>query len=294
MTTSSPDIKTQIGFIVSFLLILSFSCGREGTKEQLPQLEPLWEINEGFRSPESVIYDAKNEVLYVSNVNGYTKNGLGYLSRVSLDGQVLDQKWMEGLNGPTGMAISEGKLYVVDIDHLVQIDINNQEITGRFPAPDSMPGLNDVSINPDQRIFVSGSFSKTIYELKNEGLEVWFQDDQFRDANGLFAEKNDLYFVGYYLRKISLSDQTIQSVVTDSLLFDLESVEQDGRNGYFITAIGERPIWHLTSEYQLNPILERETFSADIEYINDKKMLLVPSGNNRLFAFRVTFSSQGS
>ena len=45
----------------------------------------------GFQQPESIVFDSKNNVLYVSNINGKPteKNGTGYISKVSPDGKIL-------------------------------------------------------------------------------------------------------------------------------------------------------------------------------------------------------------
>ena len=51
----------------------------------------------GFVFPESCGYDAKGRALYVGNFGGAkldpaAKDGLGYISKVGLDGKVLEQK----------------------------------------------------------------------------------------------------------------------------------------------------------------------------------------------------------
>ena len=44
---------------------------------------------------ESVLYDEKNDVLYVSNIDGApdAKDGNGFISKISLDGSVIQQSW---------------------------------------------------------------------------------------------------------------------------------------------------------------------------------------------------------
>ena len=66
----------------------------------------IWEID-GFKNPESVIYDKTTNALYVSNVNGSAieKDGDGFISKVSLEGEILELRWLTGLNAPKGLAI---------------------------------------------------------------------------------------------------------------------------------------------------------------------------------------------
>lgn len=253
------------------------------------KLQHLWTVSEGFSSAESVVYDAKREVLYVSSVNGYQKNGLGYLSRVSMDGHLLDQHWISGLNGPTGMAIWKDHLYVVDIDEVVVIDPESRQVLKSIASPNPSPGLNDIAVNADGRLFVSGSFSQTIYELVGDKLEPWLYSDQFRDANGLYADNDSVILAGYYLNRVSLTDKAITLLSNDNSLEDLESVESDGSGGYFITGIGIRPVMHLGSTLIVNAILRPDSFSTDMEYIRDKKWLLIPQGGDRLSAYRLEF-----
>src|SRR5262245_9520530 len=64
----------------------------------------------GFVFPESCGYDSRGKVLYVGNFGGQKlapaeKDGLGYISKVGLNGKVIEEKWVpakggEALNKP--------------------------------------------------------------------------------------------------------------------------------------------------------------------------------------------------
>ena len=58
--------------------------------------EKIWEVN-GLEAPESVVFDKENQVYYVSNVAGQPaeKNGLGYISIVTTDGNIKTKKWLQ-------------------------------------------------------------------------------------------------------------------------------------------------------------------------------------------------------
>ncbi len=70
------------------------------------KLEKLWETDSIFKIPESVLYDAQANVLYVSNIDGASgaKDGRGHISKLSPDGKVIDLHWLTGLHAPKGMA----------------------------------------------------------------------------------------------------------------------------------------------------------------------------------------------
>ncbi|XOV81045.1 MAG: hypothetical protein ACFHVJ_08855 [Aestuariibacter sp.] len=173
-----------------------FICMVYATESQL-----LWSIDNKFNMPESAAWDAKRQVVYVSNVNHYAKDNNGFISRVANDGATLDLKWIEGLHSPTGITVFGDTLYVVDYDALVIIDLQTEQIVKRVPAndADAIPVLNDVAISNDGDVYVSGSRSRTIYHLTRQGLEIWLKDDvRLKNANGLLVHGNILLHGGEY------------------------------------------------------------------------------------------------
>ena len=122
----------------------------------------LWEVT-GLANPESALPDVKAGIIYVSNVNGApdAKDGNGFISKVSLDGKMIAQKWATGLNAPKGLALAADKLYAADIDELVEIDTKDGKVTNRFPAKDAK-FLNDAAADPAdnfQIVFVTISLT---------------------------------------------------------------------------------------------------------------------------------------
>ena len=144
------------------ILFISFS----GILFAEPQLSMLWETKAEFKLPESVIYDKENDFLYVSNMQGdpFTKDKNGFISKVDLDGNVIKLKWIEGLNAPKGLTISKGKLYVADVNELVEIDIKTGKITKKLEAAGAT-FLNDVTVDTNGNIYVSDMLNDTIYKL---------------------------------------------------------------------------------------------------------------------------------
>lgn len=121
-------------------------------------------VDGGLSTPESVLYDAVNDVYLVTNINGGpgAKDSNGFISRISPDGTVLALKWIDGatkatpLDAPKGMAISGGLLYVADIDKVRTFEL----ATGKAKAAILLPGAtfaNDVAAGPDGAIYVSDS-----------------------------------------------------------------------------------------------------------------------------------------
>ena len=85
-------MKTQHNSLFTGLLI---AAGLLATlpvaAQQAPvALEQQWETDTTLRVPESVYFDAKRNVLYVSDIqgDGAVKDGQGFISRLSPEGRV--------------------------------------------------------------------------------------------------------------------------------------------------------------------------------------------------------------
>ena len=252
-----------------------------------PTLTLAWTVDGVFTSPESAIYDEARDVIYVSNVNGYTTNGLGYLSALSVDGDIIEEKWLEGVNAPTGMAISGDTLFVADFNRVAEVDIPSRTVRRFYDAPDENPGVNDVALSPEGALFVSASAVSAIYKLQGDELVTWAQSDALKFANGLYADAQTLFVAGFYLRRIDLVSKEIEAFGDDAVLEDLESIEAAPDGGYFVTMIGDNPIMHVSDAGGVSQVLERAVFSADIEVIHNQRLLIAPSGGDSVSGFAI-------
>jgi len=247
------------------------------TLTAMQPVEPvlLWETD-GFLNPESVIYDAAENVLYVSNVNGppAEKDGNGFLSRVSTDGRVIAPRWVSGLNGPKGLGIRSGKLYVADIDTLVEIDIASASITARYPAA-SAKFLNDVTVAQDGSVYVSDSAGNRIYRLKDAKLEVWLESENLAGLNGLLAEPGRLLVAAGgdekagrpgRLLAVSLQDKSVSTLSSDVTLGFLDGLEADGDGGYYLTNWVAGSLLRVDANGSVELLLQLTRGTADLDF----------------------------
>src|SRR5690606_13920351 len=116
----------------------------------------------GLQVPESVLHDVTSDTYLVSNINGapLDKDDNGFISKLSPEGQVITLQWIDGaaadveLNAPKGLGISNGTLYVADIDVIRTFDL----ATCKPGAQIKVAGasfLNDVAVAPDGTVYVS-------------------------------------------------------------------------------------------------------------------------------------------
>ena len=260
------------------------------------ELKKLWNTKPVLKTPESVNYDPERNVLYVSNINGNPteKDGNGFISKLSLDGKIIKLKWVTGLNAPKGAAIYDNKLYVSDIDHLIEIDIPSGKILHRYPAPGAV-FLNDVTVDAKGNIYISDSSGKNsaIYKFYNGKISRWLKDSEIDKPNGLFLTINGNLLVGSYgkgdLKRINLTTKKITTVA--QVGFGIDGLKLDGKGNYlvsdwkgktaFVTKQGKVELLLDTSSNNIN--------SADIEFIIKKNLLLIPTFfDNRVSAYQLT------
>ncbi|WP_293268485.1 hypothetical protein [Neptunomonas sp.] len=165
-------------------------------------LTQRWSID-NLNQPESVVTDASNNYLYVSNINGAPTelNEQGYISKITSEGQVLDQHWITGLNAPKGMAIIGKHLFVADMQTVHMIDIDQGKVIKQFLAPNAKM-LNDVTASPNGDVYISDFLGGEIYQLSNNQLSVWFRDEQLPYPNGLLWH-NDQLLIGNWGKAIN-------------------------------------------------------------------------------------------
>jgi DNA-binding beta-propeller fold protein YncE len=166
------------GAVVALFFLVASSASAESLSES-------WRV-EGLSNPESVLFDPTQNALYVSNVAGeaMAKDGKGFISRLSPDGNILTLEWVTGLNAPKGLALVGERLFVSDIDELVAVDTKTGKIAKRWPAAGAK-FLNDVAADEDGRVFVSDMVTNQIWQLAGDSFAVWLEGSGLENPNGL-------------------------------------------------------------------------------------------------------------
>ena len=126
----------------------------------------------GFKFPESAAYDPKGKVLYVGNFGGEKlapgeKDGLGYISKVGLNGKVIEERWVpakggEAMNKPKGIWIRGERLWVTDIDGVWIFDLKSKK--GRKLALPGVVFANDPAVM-DDALYVSDNRSDKVVKV---------------------------------------------------------------------------------------------------------------------------------
>ena len=255
---------------------------------QAAEPEKVWQA-EGLDGPESAVLESGEGVLYVSNVNGdaAAADGNGYISKLSLQGEILDKEWVTGLDAPKGLALHDGKLYVSDIDKLVIIDIATGEIVASHEASGAT-FLNDVSAHEDGRVFVSDMMENQIWKLEGDQLELWLEDEALGNPNGVLAESDRLLIAAWgkpkedfstdvpgHLKAIDYETKEIQNL-GDEPVGNLDGLEADGQGGYSVTDWLSGSLYTFDADGKAEMVMDLNQGSADHEYIEGEKLVVIP------------------
>ncbi len=252
-----------------------------------PSMDLLWETESTLITNESVLYHPQSNALFVSCINGnpLDKDTNGYIAVLDLEGNIKYPKWATGLNAPKGMCITQGRLFVSDIDRIVSFNLNNPEdqyvveVPGSIFLNDLTPGLNGV--------FFSDMKTGHLYYL--EGMVVHTLNEDLKGLNGLAFFNQSIYALNNGgLQKISLGGEILETI----------SAEMSGGDGLvviddqtFIMSRWQGEVW-LVKNGQATQLLDSkgdEIQTADIGYEPMSKTLYAPRFFfNKVSAYRLS------
>ena len=271
------------------IMILVFAAAAPPLQAQ--SLAKKWSSEPVFDTPESVIYDDENHMLCVSNISGRPdeKNGMGFISRLSMKGEIVKLKWITGLNAPKGMGIFGRMLFVSDIDELVVIDIGKSTIVKRYPVQGSK-FLNDIAIDREGNVYISDSMmnQNAIYRFDGEKAGLWLQGGKILRPNGLYSD-GDRLVVGVsgdgMLRAVDFKTKEISDFLAAGS--NIDGVAMDGKGNFIVSDWKGKTIL-IEPDGVITVLLdttEEKINAADIFFIDKWDMLLIPTFNdNRVVA----------
>ncbi len=289
-----------MGYTENFLLIPENTTGNEPTaslrlkKKKIATVRKVWETDNILLTPESVLYYPAEDVLFVSNINGNgaDKDTNGFISKITPNGKITAVKWATGLSAPKGMGIYGNKLFVTDIDRLVMLDLASGALLKYFSVPEPVY-LNDITIDTKGIVYVSDNRNDKIYYLNNDSLQIFMEGEVLQRPNGLYVDKGKLA-VGSgknnTLHIIDLETKQITKVTNGLGACDGVVPAGKGNYNYFVSDWNGR-VFHVNAKGEKKLLLDTtraKINSADIEYIPQKKLLLVPTfHDNRVAAYKV-------
>lgn len=260
-----------------------------------PPPTPAWRVTEGISTPESVLYDATADRYLVSNINGkpVDVDNNGYITEINGDGKVTKPKFVEGgakakLDAPKGMGISGNTLYVSDLTVVRKFDAKTGAPRGDIPVKDAV-FLNDISVAPDGRVFVSDTGVKLgATGLEPAGGDAVYVIDKAGKVKPLAKMKelngpNGLLFLGKDLWVNTFNSDELYRLDEKGAKADVTKLPTGGLDG--LVAMGESVLvtsWKGSTIYKgkpgskFEPVVSGIGGPADIGYDTKRSRVLVP------------------
>jgi outer membrane protein assembly factor BamB len=288
---SYTKLSTAMRLYQSLFVLLSFFIALTCTAQN-PQLKKLWETDSTLRVPESVLYYEKENVLFVSNIDGKSdqKDLKGSISKVDVNGKILELEWATNLSAPKGMGIFENNLYVADLTEVVAIDLKTAKIARRVPVEGSI-FLNDITIDKSGRVYVSDSRGGKVYQIMDNEVSLYI--DNKKGVNGLLAVDDNLFLaVKDTLFKADRGKKL--TVVTTGMDESSDGIVMvDGKN--FLVSCWNGVIYHVNADGGKKILIDTRAIksnTADIGFDSKNSVLFVPTFfKNKVVAYKYSVTN---
>jgi hypothetical protein len=275
-----------------------FSCAPQKTEEVVeeisvetknPSLTLLWETEASLPTNESVLYDDATGLIYVSNIGGMdpqAKDKKGSIAIIDKDGKIVNPVWVGGLNSPKGMSISNGKLYVTDIDELVEINIATAKVSNTWKVKGA-EFLNDVAAHNGTVYFTDMNTGK-VHAYVNGAIST--VSEGHASINGIaVAEDGTIYGLDGSGLKMWNADGTSSVINSNVTGGDGLIILGDGN---FVASRWQGEIWFASAngETIMLDTKTSETNTADIGYNASEKIVYVPTFfKNKVAAYKLDY-----
>jgi hypothetical protein len=257
-------------------------------------VDRVWTTAASFRIPESVAWDPRREVFYVSNYDGTRRSresGLQSISMISADGSRLEPDWVSGLFNPVGLAVDGDVLWAAESTGLAKIDIASASVVQRYPIP--RPGMpNDPAVAGDGTVYLSDMRAGCVYRMGDDGLEVWLEGEAVRRPNGLHVLGGELLIGVNGDGAVKAADLETGELRTVAHLGPgiIDGIASDGR-GSILVSHWEGRVFRVSPEGSVTRLIDTtvvEEQSADIAFVPQRGLLAVPGFyGNQLTLYRV-------
>jgi hypothetical protein len=257
------------------------------TRAQKHSLTQLWSTDQIVNTPESVLPDLKNNLLYVSLIEGgpWDVDGKGGIGHMTTSGTKYDSLWISGLNAPKGLGMYKDKMYAADISEVIVVDIPKGRIIKKIPV-EGASGLNDITVTDKGVVFVSDSKTGRIWKIEDEKPTLYLEN--VTGANGLKAVKDGLVYAKGPALMIVDDKKQIRQIA--DIGHDIDGIEPIGNGDYLATSwVGY--IYYVYANGQTELLLDTHTEkknTADIGYDQVKKIVYVPTFfDKRIVAYQL-------
>lgn len=247
----------------------------------------VWVASGEFCEPETVL-PLPDDTLLISNVCGFQEPGSGFLTLLDPDGNVIDWRVVEELDAPLGMALQDGRLFLID---------KNRVKVYSWPQYQQLETIdldakvaNDIAIAHNGTIYVSDTGGHQVIEIGKDGAQsVLTGKPQFQSANGIHVNGDTLFIGGSRLWHVNLSDHSVTTIGPEWLT-DIDGIEMEPSGTLQLTPVAGPLIRYCNSD-RLEILGGDGISSANHGYAANLHLSLIPTGfDNTVVAIRINDS----
>ena len=261
-----------------------------------PGVQPA-EIAFAFSTPESVLYDAEQDVYFVSNINGdpFGADDNGFISRINAESLQVEPKWIDGsrpdvtLNAPKGMTIVANELWVTDITSIRKFD----RTTGAPAGAISLRGttfLNDLA-SEGSTAYVSdsglkweagqfaGSGSDGVWQITGAQTKRVASGTDLNRPNGLAVVGGNVWVVGFGANELYQIQNGKKANVTSLPQGSLDGLVALSDGSFLVSSWDGQAVYRGSPGGSFNAVVEGVDAPADLGYDTKRNRLLIPRFN---------------
>ena len=265
------------------------------TASQPPAPSEPQSLTEGFSTPESVLYDAEQDVYFVSNINGspLAADDNGYISRVNAETLQVDSKWLDGskqdveLNAPKGMAIVGDDLWVSDITVVRKFDRRTGQPRGSAVSVPGATFLNDLATD-GTNVYVSDSGMKAgasgfdptgtdaVWTVSGSAPKKYASGKDLNRPNGLAVVNGQVWVVSFGANELFQIDNAKKGPVTQLPKGSLDGLVALADGSVLVSSWEGKAVYRGNPGATFQPVIENVDSPADFGLDTKRNRLLVP------------------
>jgi len=261
-----------------------FACKNAKAEFISSDLSKKWETEKLFAMPETIVLNKATNELYISNFDGnipsYT-SGLQSISRMDIDGNLIEKNWITGIKNPAGMTLLGDKLFVAEAKSLAIIDINTKEvIRHQFDLTGMM---NDIESDENGIVYITDSRNNQILQFDGSEISIWLKNEDISKPNGMAISGNSMYVCNngdHFIKKVDMTTKKIENFafVGEGTM---DGIEIDNNSNMYLS-IWEGKLYKI-SDSGITKLLDTENLGekcANFEYDIEDRVFYIPDFSN--------------
>ena len=241
--------------------------------------------NVGFASPENLVYDERDDVYLISNMNGgpTARDANGFVSRVASDGRMIALKWIDGskpatrLDAPKGLAIHGDTLAIADVGCVRLFNVRTGASLGVWNVPGVL--MNDVSFAPDGTLYVTdtgpdpgskdttGDHDAIFHFTAPDHPVALATGSDLGGPDGLVASDTSVVYATFHAdRVVRIARSGARTTLATLPGGKVDGLRELPHGSFIVTSWDAHSVFHLMPDGHLTPIATGITSPAGVAY----------------------------